>query len=303
LLSGLVPARPRRWPQILLGLRLLALAVLIVALARPQGEGRWIEEKRYGIDIMLALDISGSMRAEDFQPANRIEAAKHVLKEFIARNAENRIGLVAFAGRSLTLCPLTTDTRTVSDLVDRISFDTVDQDGTAIGDGIGNCLYRLEDRSAKSRIIVLLSDGENNSGYLQPLDAARMAASRRVRIYTVAVGKPGGAPIPLVDAFGRRFYVRNRDGSLFLPQIDEATLARIAQVTGGRYFRATDTPALESAYREIASLERSEMPVQRHRIPTDLSGAWIAFGLLLLASEFALSTGLASILRGRVRHA
>lgn len=303
LLADVATDRPERLRHLLLGLRLFALALLIVGLARPQGAGRWVEQKRFGLDMMLALDISGSMRAEDFQPANRMEAAKRVLKEFIAKNADNRIGLVAFAGRSLTLCPLTTDTAAVAQLVDRVNFDSVGQDGTAIGDGIGNCLYRLEDRSAKSRVIVLLSDGANNSGYLQPLDAARMARARHVKIYTVAVGRPGGAPIPFVDGFGRKVYVRNRDGSLFLPQMDEMALARIAQITGGRYFRATDTSSLEAAYRDIAAMERSEIPVERHRVPTELAYGWIFLGLALLMSEFALTSGLASILRGRTRHA
>lgn len=297
-------APPRRWVRfVLTSLRLLALAAVLVALARPQGPGRWIEEKRFGIDIMLALDISGSMRAEDFQPSNRMEAAKHVLGQFIEKNAENRLGLVAFAGRSLTLCPLTTDTPVVEQALDRIGFDTVGQDGTAIGDGIGNCLYRLEDRSAKSRVIVLLSDGENNSGYLQPLDAATMARARHVKIYTIAVGRPGGAPIPLLDAFGRKVYVHNRDGSLFLPQIDEVTLARIAAITGGRYFRATDTASLEAAYGDIAKLERSEIPVSRHRIASEDYLGWVLFAMALVTLEVLLASGLGSILKGVRRHA
>lgn len=299
LLDAEVERRPRWVRQAMWALRLGALVLLIVALARPQGEGRWVEDKRYGIDLMLALDLSGSMRAEDFQPANRLEAAKRVLAEFVAQNTENRIGLVGFAGHSLTLCPLTTDTAMVAHLIERINFDSVGQDGTAIGDGIGNCLYRLEDQQAKSRVIVLFSDGENNSGYLSPMDAAAMAKSRGVKIYTIAVGKPGGAPIPFQDSFGRKTYVRNRDGSLFLPPMDEAALRRIADVTGGRYFRATDTRSMAAAYAEIAKLERSEIPVNRHRIPTDLFWVWLSAALLLIGAELALSRRWGTILRGR----
>lgn len=291
-------ARPRFWPRLLIGLRMLAIALLVIALARPQGEGRWITRERFGIDVMLALDLSGSMRAEDFQPANRLEAAKRVLTDFVAKNAEHRIGLVGFAGRSLTLCPLTTDTRAVAGVIARVGFSSVGQDGTAIGDGLGNCLYRLQDRSAKSRIIVLLSDGENNAGYLRPADAAAMARARGVRVYTIAIGKPGGAPIPLVDSFGRKVYVRNRDGSLFLPRMNEAALAAIATTTGGRYFRATDTRALEAAYAEIARLERSAIPADKTRVPSEQYPAWLLAGLLVLVLEFGLVGGLGSVLRG-----
>lgn len=303
LLEGDVRRAPRWVGMVVRALQVLALACMVLALARPQGAGTWIEEKRFGIDLMLALDISGSMRAEDFQPANRLEAAKRVLKEFIAKNAEHRLGLVVFAGRSLTMCPLTTDTQVVSQVVDRVGFDSVGIDGTAIGDGIGNSLYRLEDRAAKSRVIVLLSDGANNSGYLQPMAAANMARARGVKIYTIAVGSLGGAPIPLVDAFGRKVYVRNRDGTLYLPKMDERALMSIATVTGGRFFRATDTRSLSEAYAAIAKLERSEIPVSRHRVPTELFGAFAAAALVLVGLQILLAVGAGSILRGSVRRA
>lgn len=299
LLDAEVERRPRWVRKALWALRLGTFVLLILALARPQGAGRWVEDKRYGIDLMLALDLSGSMRAEDFQPANRLEAAKRVLAEFVAKNTENRIGLVGFAGHSLTLCPLTTDTAMVASLIERIGFDSVGQDGTAIGEGIGNCLYRLEDQHAKSRVIVLFSDGENNSGYLSPLDAAAMAKARGIKIYTIAVGRPGGAPIPFLDSFGRKTYVRNRDGSLFLPPMDEGTLHRIADVTGGRYFRATDTSSMAAAYAEIAKLERSEIPINRHRVPTDLFMAWLGAALVLFGAELTFSSRWGTILRGR----
>lgn len=299
LLDGDMERRPRAFRRTLWGLRLATLAFVIVALARPQGLGRWVAQKHYGIDIMLALDLSGSMRAEDFQPDNRLEAAKRVLKDFIARNSQDRFGVVGFAGHSLTFCPLTTDTAMVSQLIDRIGFGSIGQDGTAIGDGIGTCLYRLEDRHAKSRIIVLFSDGENNSGYLKPLDAAAMARARGVKIYTVGVGRPGGAPIPLYDSFGRQYYVRNRDGSLFLPQIDETTLRQIAEMTGGRYFRATDTNSMEAAYRAISHLERSKISQPRRRIPIDEFEGWLLAALAAFGVELLLGLRWGTILRGR----
>ncbi len=298
--------RARRNRRLLIALRMGAIACIVLAIARPQAPGRWIEEKQLGIDLMLALDVSGSMRAEDFQPDNRLAAAKRVLNDFVQRNADNRIGLVAFAGRSITLCPLTTDTPVVQQAIDRIRFGVAGQDGTAIGDGIGNSLYRLEDRSAKSRVIVLLSDGENNSGYLQPLQAAAMAKAKGVKIYTIAVGKPGGAPVPavdrsggeLIDAAGRKVYIRNRDGSLFLTAMDEMALERIAQLTGGRYFRATDTRGLQDAYAEIAKLERTEIPTERRQVPDDRYPWPLGLGLILVVAEILVSRGSWLVLQG-----
>jgi Ca-activated chloride channel family protein len=306
LLDAEAGKRARRNRLLTTVLRLGAIACLALTLAKPQAPGRWIEEKQLGIDLMLALDVSGSMRAEDFQPENRLAAAKRVLKDFVQRNSQNRIGLVAFAGRSVTLSPLTTDTPVVQEAIDRIRFGVAGQDGTAIGDGIGNSLYRLEDQSAKSRVIVLLSDGENNSGYLQPLQAAAMAKAKGVKIYTIAVGKPGGAAVPAVDRDGReivdprgqKVYIRNRDGSLFLTAMDEAELERIATLTGGRYFRATDTPALEAAYAEIAKLERTELPSTRRRAADDRTAWPLGIGLLMVALEALISRGNWLVLQG-----
>ena len=250
-----------------------------------------------GIDVMLALDLSGSMRAEDFQPENRLEVARRVLRDFVSRSPEHRIGLVAFAGRSVTLCPLTTDHAALLSTLDRVDFETVGQDGTAIGDGLGNALYRLGERGAKSRIIVMLSDGENNSGYLVPADATRMARARGVRVYTIAIGRPGGAPIPIIDEFGRKTYLRNRDGSLVVPRMDEAALKSIAERTGGRYFRATDPALLLQAYREIAHLERSRITVAGQQQREDRTAWPLAIALLLLLAETFFRVGPASVLR------
>ncbi len=277
--------------------RLLAIAALIVALSGPEGPGKRTDSVRMGIDVMLALDLSGSMRAEDFQPDNRLEVARRVLRDFVSRSPEHRIGLVAFAGRSVTLCPLTTDHAALLSTLDRVDFETVGQDGTAIGDGLGNALYRLGEQGAKSRIIVMLSDGENNSGYLLPADATRMARSRGVRVYTIAIGRPGGAPIPILDEFGRKSYLRNRDGSLVVPRMDETALKSIAERTGGHYFRATDPARLLQAYREIAQLERSRITVADQQ-PREDRTAWpLAIALLLLLAETFLRVGPASVLR------
>lgn len=270
-------------------LRAAAMALLIVVLARPQLPGGWQTDPHLGVDLMLALDISGSMRAEDFQPDNRITAAKRVLEEFISHEHGNRMGLVIFAGRPSTVCPLTEDTQAVEDALSQVSFDSVSEDGTAIGDAIGTCLYRLADRAAKSRAIILLTDGENNSGYIDPIAAAKMAAVEGVKVYTVGVGRPGGAPIPIYDAFGRKDVLRMPDGRPFLPQIAEQPLKEIAAITGGEYFRATDTAALEDIYGRIAQMERSDLGGDRHRTAHDIGWIPLATALLALGSEFLLA--------------
>lgn len=299
LLRKLQTPRARLVPIAIWTLRLGALACLVIALARPQWGKTWIDEEQLGVDIMLALDISGSMRAEDFQPENRLVAAKQVIGNFIDKAAGNRIGLVIFAGRSLTVAPLTTDHAMVKDALDRVQFSSVRQDGTAIGDAIGNCLYRLRERNAKGRVIVLFTDGENNSGYLDPIKAAAMARVKNVRVHTIAVGKPGGAPIPLVNAFGQKVYLRDAEGNLILPQIAEAPLQRIASITGGRYFRATDTRALVSVYDEIDKLEKSPYEVKKRLVYEERFQPYLACGLILLLLEVLLGSRRWRILQAR----
>jgi Ca-activated chloride channel family protein len=282
-------SRWARWvPPALWGLRLAGLALIVFALARPQWGQTWLEEQQLGVDIMLALDISGSMRAEDFQPENRLTAAKEVIGDFIGKSQGNRLGLVIFAGRSMTLAPLTTDHQMVRDALARVDFTSIKQDGTAIGDAIGNSLYRLKEKNTKGRVIVLFTDGENNSGYLDPIKAAAMARVKGVRIHTIAVGKPGGAPIPLINAFGQKVYLRNSEGALILPKIDEPTLRRIAEVTGGNYYRATDTDTLRRIYDEINKLEKTPFEVKKKVVWEERYHAYLALGLLLLLIEFLL---------------
>jgi Ca-activated chloride channel family protein len=299
ILRKLQTPKARLVPLAAWGLRLGALALLIVALARPQWGRSWVEEQQLGVDIMLALDISGSMRAEDFQPENRLVAAKQVIGSFIEKMNGNRLGLVIFAGRPLTISPLTSDHQMVKDALNRIEFDSVKQDGTAIGDAIGNCLYRLRERNTKGRVIVLFTDGENNSGYLDPIKAAGMARVKNVRVHTIAVGKPGGAPIPLMNSFGQKVYLRDTEGKLILPQINEITLQRIAEITGGRYFRATDTNALRSVYVEIDKLEKTPFEVKKRLAYEERFHSYLAGGLLLLLLEIMLGSRRWRILQAR----
>jgi Ca-activated chloride channel family protein len=290
LARSLTSPRARLVPMALWGLRLLAVALIVVAIARPQWGQTFTEETQLGVDIMLALDISGSMRAEDFQPGNRLVAAKQVIDDFVAKSQGNRLGLVIFAGRSMTSVPLTTDHEVLRSALAHVDFNSIKQDGTAIGDAIGNCLYRLKEENTKGRVIVLFTDGENNSGYLDPAKAAGMARVKGVRIHTIAVGKPGGAPIPLLNAFGQKVYLRNSEGQLILPQIDEAALQRIAEVTGGKYFRATDTDTLRRVYDEINKLEKTPFEVKKHVVYEERYHWVLALGLLLLLAEFILGT-------------
>lgn len=290
LVGAMRSSRARVVPLALWGLRLGAIALIVVALARPQWGTTWVEEQQMGVDIMLALDISGSMRAEDFQPENRLVAAKQVIDDFIAKSQGNRLGLVIFAGRSLTSAPLTTDHQMVREALGAVDFTSIKQDGTAIGDAIGNSLYRLKEENTKGRVIVLFTDGENNSGYLDPIKAAAMARVKGVRIHTIAVGKPGGAPIPIVNAFGQKVYLRDSDGNMILPQINEETLKRIAEMTGGRYFRATDTHTLRNVYAEINKLEKTPFEVKQRVLYEERFHPWLLAGLALLLLEFILGS-------------
>ncbi|NLF95469.1 MAG: VWA domain-containing protein [Candidatus Riflebacteria bacterium] len=243
-------------------MRLLVLVLLIFAMMQPQYGQEHETVSRQGIDIMLAIDVSGSMAAEDFKP-NRIKAAQKITENFISGIQDHRIGLVVFAGLALTQCPLTMDYGVVTELLRRTSLNMIKYDGTAIGDAIINAVYKFsgERRDNRDRVVILLSDGENNSG-VDPLEAAKVAADRKIRIYTIGVGSLEGAPIPIIQG-GRKMYARNRDGSLYIPKIDEQLLKDIAFMTNGQYFRATDNTALEEIYKTIATLEKGKLDVSR----------------------------------------
>ncbi len=211
------------------GLRMIAIALIIVVIARPQAVNSWEESETQGIDIVLALDVSGSMLAQDLQP-NRLEAAKKVAAEFITDRKNDNIGLVIFAGESFTQCPMTTDHKVLLNLLSGIDFGLI-EDGTAIGLGLANAVNRLKDSESKSKVVILLTDGSNNRGQIAPLTAADLAKSYGIRVYTIGAGTKGMAPTPVQTPFGMRLQNMPVD-------IDEKTLTEIASLTGGKYFRA-----------------------------------------------------------------
>lgn len=234
-------------------LRAAAFAVMIVAVARPQSVEQQSHTNAEGIDIMLAIDISGSMLARDFKP-DRLAAAKEVAGNFIADRQGDRIGLAVFAGESFTQSPLTTDKSTLQTLLARVRSGVI-EDGTAIGNGLATALNRLRESEAKSKVIILLTDGVNNRGEIAPLMAADIAADMGVKVYTIGVGKRGKAPYPAIDMFGNMTY------QMVEVEIDEETLSEIASRTGGKYFRATDKQKLKAIYDEINLLEKSKVEI------------------------------------------
>jgi Ca-activated chloride channel family protein len=280
---GLRPGRAVRLRHVPLGLRLLALALLVIALARPQVALPGRPATSLGVDIMVALDISGSMGAQDFRP-NRLEVAKRVVGEFAEGRPADRVGLVLFAAYAFTRVPLTLDHALLARQLDRVELGLID-DGTAIGDALATALGRLADSPAASRVVVLLTDGVNNRGEIDPLTAADMAARAGVRVYTVGVGS--GEPFYQVEddpVFGRR-RVRME------AKVDEALLTKVANLTGGRFFRARDADALRAIYRRIDALEKSPLSAHAPLLFADRYPWPAAAGLLLLLLEWALAAG------------
>jgi len=271
----------QRFRFILSVLRILAVAALILAFARPQAGTENREVSTEGIDIMLALDVSGSMKAEDFKPHNRLYVAKEEIKKFIQKRTSDRIGLVVFSKSSFTQCPLTLDYGVLLTFLDQVRFGMI-EDGTAIGMALANGINRLRDTPAKSKIIILLTDGVNNSGEIDPLTAATIAKTMDVKIYTIGVGKPGNAMYPVDDPiFGKRY--------VYLPnEIDEKTLKEIAQKTGGKYFRARSEKELEQIYDEIDKLEKTEIKVKEYVQYRELFTLFVYFGFGFLVLEVLL---------------
>ncbi len=263
-------------------LRAAAFVLLVVALARPQEVEQYSHTSTEGIDIVLSIDVSGSMLARDFKP-DRITAAKEVAGAFIADRYGDRIGLVAFAGEAFTQAPLTTDQGTLQTLLARIRSGLI-EDGTAIGNGLATAINRLRESEAKSKVIILLTDGVNNRGEIAPLTAAEIAKAQGIRVYTIGVGTEGMAPYPAIDMFGQMTFVQQQ------VEIDEKTLTAIADRTGGRYFRATDREKLRAIYDEINRMEKSRVEVAEHVAYHELYLRWLLAALLLLGSEFLLST-------------
>lgn len=269
-------------------LRMLAVAVLIIALARPQSSLSWQNTTTEGIDIIIASDISGSMLAEDFQP-NRLEAGKNIAIDFIKARPNDRIGLVIFSGESFTQCPLTIDHDVLINLYKDIHYGMID-DGTAIGMGLATAVNRLKDSQAKSKVVILLTDGSNNMGSIPPITAAEIAKQFNVRVYTVGIGTHGFAPYPVQTPYGIQYQKMPVD-------VDEGTLTQIANITGGKYFRATDNNKLKSIYDQIDKLEKAKIDVTEYHKKTEMFLPLALLAALLLLIEFGLKN---TLLKGAI---
>jgi len=264
-------------------LRSLALSAMIVALARPQSSLSWQNSTTEGIDIIIASDISGSMLAEDFKP-NRLEAGKQIAIDFIKGRPDDRIGLVIFSGESFTQCPLTIDHSVLINLFADVRNGMI-TDGTAIGMGLATAVNRLRTSQAKSKVIILLTDGSNNAGSIPPITAAEIARQFGVRVYTVGLGTNGFAPYPVQTAIGIQYQK--------MPVvIDEGTLSKIAGLTGGKYFRATNNETLKNIYEQIDKLEKAKIDVTQYHKKTELFLPWAIIALAFLSLEFILKNTL-----------
>jgi Ca-activated chloride channel family protein len=259
-------------------IRALAFSAFVVALARPQISLKEEEVKAEGIDIMMIMDLSSSMLAQDFDP-DRLSVSKKVAAEFVDKRKFDRVGLAVFAGESFTQCPLTTDHRVVKDFLASLQCGML-EDGTAIGMGLASGVNRLKDSEAKSKVLILLTDGVNNAGYIQPITAAEIAKEYNVKIYTIGVGSQGNALSPLSRRSDGRYVF-----GMTKVEIDEALLTEIAQMTGGRYFRATSETGLGEIYNEIDQLEKTEMEVNVFLRHTEEFRRFLLIGLLLLLIE------------------
>ena len=260
-------------------MRMLAIAAIIVVLARPMSTDSWQKSSTEGVDVMVALDISGSMLSRDFSP-NRLEAAKAVAAQFIAGREYDNIGLVVFAGEGFTMCPMTTDHTVLLNLMKDVDCGML-VDGTAVGDGLATAVNRIKDGPAKSKTIILLTDGTNNAGIVDPITAAEIARSYGIRIYTIGVGPKGMAPSPVMTPYGIRY--QN------MPvEIDEDKLRQIASIGDGQYFRATDENVLKSVFAEIDQMEKTKLSVQQFSRREEAYMPWAILAMLLLGIEIIL---------------
>lgn len=266
-----------KWQFLLPILRSIGMVALIIALARPQNT--FVNEtiNSEGIDIVMSIDISGSMLAEDFKP-NRIEAAKKVAREFIESRYTDRIGLVIFSGESFTQCPLTTDQNILLEQLKNIRSGLL-EDGTAIGMGLATAVERLRNSKAKSKVIILLTDGVNNAGLIDPMTALEISKAYKIRVYTIGVGTKGSAPYPVQDQFG------NTSMQQMPVQIDEILMRKISMETGGKYFRATDNQSLQKVYKEIDRLEKTNIEINSFKRYTELFFLYALIAFVALALE------------------
>jgi Ca-activated chloride channel family protein len=272
-------------PRLPIWLRLAGLALVIIALARPQTATSEREFYTQGIDIVIALDVSGSMSAEDFHPENRLAVAKEEAKRFVYGRKNDRIGLVVFAKKSFTQCPLTLDYDILTGLMQDIHIGIL-PDGTAIGMGIANAVNRLRESTAKSKVIILLTDGENNSGNIDPVTAAQLAKGYGIKIYTIGIGKDTLVPFPVNDPiFGKR-YIQAQF------KVDEKMLSEIANITGGMFFMARDPNSLHAIYQKIDQMEKTKLLVKHYESLNEIFPYFLMAGILLLALERMLSATL-----------
>lgn len=260
-------------------LRVIALTLLILALARPQTSNQWRTEKTEGIDIMMALDISSTMLAEDLHP-NRLEVAKNVATEFILARPNDNIGLVVFASQSFTQCPLTTDHAVLVNLFKSVEYGMI-EDGTAIGLGLANAVNRMKNSPTKSKVIILLTDGSNNRGEIAPATAAEIARTFGIRVYTIGVGSHGQVRIPVQTPMGTQYVTTDSE-------FDEKTLKDIAQTTGGEYFRATNTATLRSIYQQIDEMEKTKIRVQEYSKKNEGYALFVLAALLCVILEILI---------------
>ncbi|MCA9951029.1 MAG: VWA domain-containing protein [Anaerolineales bacterium] len=283
--AGLIGDLPRSWRivwrPLMTVLRIIGIVLIVIALARPQivqGKETITGE---GVDIALALDISGSMASLDFEPQNRLEASKQVIDEFIMERPYDKIGMVIFASEAFSQSPLTLDHNMVSRSLEQIELATelgID-DGTAIGLGIANAANMLTNSDAESKVVILLTDGVNNAGQVDPLTAAEAAKALGIKIYTIGAGRPGEVPVPVPGLFGGTTIAYQES------QLDEATLQQVADITGGQFYRAEDTAGLKAIYDEINQLEKSQVEVQVFNQYQELAGPLILLALILLLVE------------------
>ena len=260
-------------------LRLAALTLIIVAIARPRSSTEIEKIDTEGIDIVLAMDVSTSMLARDFKP-DRISAAKDIAIEFIAERPSDRMGIVVFAGESYTQCPLTTDRATLINMMKEVQTGLI-EDGTAIGNGLATAVARMKDSDAKSRVVILLTDGVNNSGEIAPQTAAEIAKTYGIRVYTIGVGANGMAPYPVMTPWGM-------DVQQMQVEIDEKLLQEIADLTGGRYFRATDNTKLSEIYSEINKMEKARTTIDSFPVYKELFGKYALAALICLLLELLI---------------
>ena len=261
-------------------LRVMVITLLSLALARPQLSNRWQSESTEGIDIMMALDISGTMLGEDLKP-NRLEAAKTVATDFVLSRPNDQIGLVVFAGESFTQCPLTTDHAVLVNLFQSVKFGMI-EDGTAIGLGLANAVNRMKDSETKSKVVILLTDGSNNRGDIDPMTAAEIAKTFNIRVYAIGVGSYSKeVRVPIHTPYGVQY------GSMS-SEFDESTLRNIAQMTGGEYFRATDNNSLKAIYQQIDQLEKTKIRVREYSKRTEHFAPFLLAALLCLLTELLL---------------